>query len=171
MRKVLSIGSYLFPAILGIFVAQFINIVLHPYWIIGDSMSPSYLDGECVICSKHFTQNDLRPDNVIIFERDNKPYIKRIAAVAGDRIFYDIDSSTIYIEHPANNKAQIYMGNVSDGGSLDVNGVVLRDGEFYCIGDNVNHSIDSRNLGAIQFDEIKMLVKQKIYDRGKEPSL
>lgn len=110
---VLGILYYLFP----------------PIQIIGDSMYPTYKDGEVVCGSRVFRKSKLKKGDVIVYKTptDGKIVIKRV-----DRIinYYRLGKLTF---------------------------------EFYCLGDNSDHSFDSRHYGYISS---KKIVCKVINQRG-----
>lgn len=93
--SVISVIHYLFPLI----------------QVVGDSMYPTYKDGEILVGSRLFKKSKLKVGEVIIYKSptDKKVVIKRIAK-------------------------SVKYKNLMD---------------LYCLGDNSEHSYDSRNYGFI----------------------
>ena len=88
-------------------------------------------------------------------EQPTSYYIKRVIAVAGDTI--QIKENGVYVngklldEPYVNNKEAPYYGNVSDELKK---GVTVPDGKIFVMGDNRNHSADSRQLGFIPVNDV-----------------
>lgn len=74
------------------------------------------------------TNQNISSGDIVIIEIDNKRIVKRVIALPSEGIFYQ--------------KKQI----------------VLKDEEYYVLGDNQDHSIDSRALGPIKKEQIKGIV-------------
>lgn len=106
----------------------------------GDSMNPTYEDGNWLIARKHA---EIRTGDVIVFTDCGEKLIKRVWACSGDTV--TIRNHFIYI-----NGIQFpqYRCNQPDAVT------VLADGEYYVLGDNAENSIDSRVLGVILEENI-----------------
>ena len=112
----------------------------------GDSMSPTLKNGNMVFIKKFdlkFNYND-----IVIIEKKDKTIIKRIVGLPNDSI--KIDDNYLYINNEK--KEDIY---IEDAGNLK-NEIVLKENEYFVLGDNLQHSIDSR------FNEIGIISKNEI---------
>lgn len=94
--------------------------------VCGESMYPTYLDGEIIIGTKLYRKSKLKVGDVILYKspREDRTVIKRISDIK------------------------------------DARGVLY----FYCLGDNSEHSHDSRSYGYISS---KSLVCKVINQRRK----
>lgn len=106
---------------------------LFPFIIVGNSMKPSYHSKELVLCQakpKKITYGD-----VVVIKKDEKTYIKRVVALEGDTL--NFNDKKLYI-----NDSYICTGGINKIGDLPKS---VPKGYVFCLGDNYNHSIDSRD--------------------------
>jgi signal peptidase I len=94
----------------------------------------------------------LTPGDVVVLQRNTEYHVKRIIAVAGQTVDYEVGWLMV------NGKKTIWVG-----GNFPFKGQLKPD-EFYVIGDNIFVSLDSRFLGPIKPDDIcgKVHLCQKI---------
>lgn len=124
---------------------------LQSYTVSGQSMEPSFEDGEWLLVDK-LSYRFSSPDrgDVIIFDppgTSNQPYIKRIIGLPGEYI--EIRNGRIYI---SNDKGVFeYVENTdlpdippSDNGSWEI-----PEGSYFVLGDNRDNSSDSRVFGPV----------------------
>lgn len=117
-------------------------------------MEPSYASGQPVLLRKFGLPEDLDYGDVVVIHREDlgRDIIKRIAALPGDTV--QITDGLLYVngeEHstPANLSPMEDAGNASSP-------ITLQPGEYFVLGDNRNHSIDSR------FDEVGIILTPTI---------
>ncbi len=117
-------------------------------------MEPSYASGQPVLLLKFGLPEDLDYGDVVVIRREDlgRDIIKRIAALPGDTV--QITDGLLYVngeEHstPAN------LSPMEDAGNAAAP-ITLAPGEYFVLGDNRNHSIDSRfgEVGIIQVSTI-----------------
>ncbi len=125
--------------------------------VVGDSMNPTYKDGQEGYCSKIIYR--LERFDVIIVDRDEKDVIKRVIGLPNETIRYD--NNTLYIDDKIIGEDFItneikqytlcvnstYCNQLSDGIKLD-------NDEYFIMGDNRRFSVDSRTYGPIKKDMI-----------------
>ena len=110
-------------------------------------MEPAYHHLQFVLVDRRpgsFARGD-----VIVFRKEGIRglLIKRVAACPGDRL--RISDGILYV----NDKAVQRSILIADAGRAEDN---LTSGQYYVLGDNANHSIDSRfaEVGIVTADEI-----------------
>jgi len=144
------------------------------------SMMPTLTDGQTIWVSK--TAKVDRGDVVVFFTEDvqgkflagflgdHDKYVKRVVALAGDKVWVEADSNGNYhfkvqtadtnqvldedyytykgvkVVIPATTEAN--LGNMASHVG-QANALVVKEGEMFVLGDNRNNSTDSRTLGAI----------------------
>ena len=124
--------------LINCFIGQFAKVS-------GDSMYPTLKNGQLLIMSKlHKTEDKLNRGDIIVFKEDGKHLIKRLIGLPGETI--QIIDNDIYIN---GEKIEDYVNiEMENAGCLE-NPIKLNDGEYIFLGDNRNHSLDSRTFGIV----------------------
>lgn len=132
----------------------------HPIRINGPSMEPTYHSGDIVFSSLVHEDTKIRRGDVVVFNAKElgKGYyglfIKRIVAVPGDTV--QISDGILYIN---GKKEDRDLDFIKDPGLIEYP-LILKDNEYFVMGDNRNNSNDSRMFGAIDRSIIRNLIKQ-----------
>ena len=116
----------------------------------GIAMSPSISDRDIVIYYRF--DDTFKADETVIYEYDGEELIGRVAAVSGDTVEVTENGLKINGYLQQNNKAVGETFAFEDGIDYPV---TLKTGEFFILGDNRQHSKDSRLFGAISQKAIK----------------
>lgn len=136
-----------------------INYFFHPIIVQGNSMCPSLTDGDIVLCSSDFSMDDINRGDIVVFRKKYKPYIKRVIALPGETVGIN-NNGMLTI-----NGEELWTINfeaMEDPGILSDREIILAEDEYFCLGDNRNHSNDSRALGPVNYKEIKCKVTKKL---------
>lgn len=123
-----------------------------PVTIEGESMSPTFLDGDKVVTSRVLTMTGkYKTGDIVVFhmidvdgERD---VIKRVIGTAGDKI--EIKNGIVYRNDAA--ISEEYVHETTEG---EIS-ITIPKGGLFVLGDNRNHSYDSREMGIISESELK----------------
>jgi signal peptidase I len=158
-----SIGKFIMSFLETVVVALVISVVLYifvmtPHEVVGNSMHPTYKNGEYLMANK-ITYRVKEPErgDVIIFEySDTQDFIKRIIALPGETIM--LKDGEIYINDILLNESD-YLNNTiyTNGGDFLKEGEskVIPEEHYFVCGDNRPHSSDSRTFGPIEESDIK----------------
>lgn len=149
---VLALGLYL--------VITFAVQTVH---VLGLSMYPTLDDQDYLIATKIDYRLHAPQRGDIIIMRDpydnSRDFIKRVIGVPGDHIL--IRQGQVFInghllkETYINNEVWTENADWPLGQTVDPQGVLLKSDEFFVMGDNRNHSSDSRVFGPVKRDQIE----------------
>lgn len=130
--------------------------VLRPHKIIGNSMYPIVVDKEYVLGAPlaYFLKSPKRGDIVIFISpaSDNES-IDRIVGLPGEKI--SIKDSKVYINGQILLEPYVTNKFKSADGEIAAEDVLIPDGEYAILGDNRDHSDDSRSYGFVKRSSIK----------------
>lgn len=154
-----SLGIYVLTGVLTFVVAlitiiPFRMYVAEPFVAQGDSMSPTYKQGDYLIVSKS-TKTFQRGDIVVMKIPNTNNYIlKRIVGLPNEQIA--VKNQQVFVNGvgltDSYAKGEIYGGNL----------LKLGANEYYVLGDNPTKSADSRTFGAVKASDIQGKVITKI---------
>lgn len=158
-----SIGKFIMSFLETVVVALVISIVLYifvmtPHEVVGNSMHPTYKNGEYLMANKVTYQiKEPQRGDVIIFKySDTQDFIKRIVGLPGDTVM--LKDGQLYINDILLNESN-YLNNTiyTNGGDFLKEGEskVIPEGHYFVCGDNRPHSSDSRTFGPIEETAIK----------------
>ncbi|OGZ33403.1 MAG: signal peptidase I [Candidatus Portnoybacteria bacterium RBG_19FT_COMBO_36_7] len=127
--------------------------LIQPFFVQGASMEPNYEDGQYLIIDE-ITYRFREPERgeVIVFKYPQNPsefFIKRIIGLPGETL--KISGSQIIIENESNPDGFIldessYLKNIPNMGQETL---ILKNDEYFVLGDNRSASFDSRRWGAL----------------------
>jgi signal peptidase I len=126
-----------------------------PFMVEGPSMLPTLHDGEMFILDEGiYKQSEPERGEIVIFYDDKKPdyfYIKRVMGLPGERIH--VTSKGIYLEEKGVLQELIepYLAHAEDNKNYSLKGYkdqifVVPEGKYFVLGDNRQHSLDSRSF-------------------------
>lgn len=133
-----------------IFIAQ-------PFIVSGASMETTFSGGQYLIVDQLTYQfDDPHRGDVIIFKYPKDPskfFIKRVIGIPGDTV--SIEGNTVSVSNEAHpdgvTYAEPYVHAMTPGAALEE---TLGEGEYFVMGDNRDHSSDSRVWGILPEENI-----------------
>lgn len=139
-------------------VAIFIRtFIFEPVQCIGISMYPTLVGGEGMFTEKlTYTVSAPQRDDIIIcrYPYHTEKCVKRVIAVPGDRI--SISDGAIYLNGERLDESAYWDGYIEDS---DMPEVTVPERSLFVVGDNRNHSGDSRHVGFIPYCQVKGKVR------------
>lgn len=139
------VTAVLAVVLIFLFVAQL-------FVVQGPSMQNTLYGGDMVLVVKPYFTGISQGDVVVLhqFNADlNETIIKRVIATEGQTVDIDFSTGTVYVDGAALEEPYIAERTYSDEGMNFP--VTVGEGEIFVMGDNRNHSTDSRStmLGAV----------------------
>jgi signal peptidase I len=133
-------------------------LVMQPHKIKGASMEPNFHNNEYLLTDKvSYRFAEPKRGDVVVFKappdyRDE--FIKRIIALPGENVM--VSGGKIYVNGEPLNEQYIPSDFVVYPGKFAIEGkiITVTKGEYFVLGDNREHSLDSRNIGLIPRDKI-----------------
>lgn len=132
--------------IIGLLIFLVSHFLLQICFVNGPSMEPTLKNGQMLFAKKI----NLKPkkNDIAVIKCNKKIIIKRIIGTPNDRII--IKNGNVYV-----NNIQFDDKKIENAGNAQEE-IVLKDNQFFVLGDNRQQSIDSR------FDEIGIINKDNI---------
>jgi signal peptidase I len=181
-EEVLTTGQ-LFLELLRVIVLAMVIIIpvrtflFQPFFVSGSSMEPNFEDGQYLVIGEFgykttdalmgipigFTIHpfkELHREDVTVFEFSKNPetyYIKRVIALPGESIEIKHGRVVIYNALQPQGFVLDESGYLSRSALLslqDMPRVTLKEDEYFLMGDNRQHSHDSRSFGPVKEEKI-----------------
>lgn len=175
IRKKSVAREYLEAAVIAVILALFIRtFAVQAFKIPSGSMEPTLLVGDHILVNKFlygikipFINKTLIPishpqrDDVIVFiypVDTSKDFIKRVIGLPGDKI--EIIDRKIYInDEPYSDRHGIYSdygkNSQQSQAKHHMKSIMVPEGHLFVMGDNRNHSYDSRFWGFVPLSSVK----------------
>lgn len=124
-------------------------------------MEPAFYNGDLVIYDRMQKEYDI--EDTIVIKKDGKLQVMRIIAAQGDKIDMTKDGIKIngYLQRQNEMDAKTFP--YKEGISFPI---TVKKDEFFVLGDNREHSTDSRIYGTVKKAEIKGSVITLLRRRG-----
>lgn len=144
VKELLSTVVYL--GVIFLLTFLFITFVMQRTEVSGSSMNPTLIDRDSLLIEKvTYRFHDANRFDIIVFPYrygDEEYFIKRVIGLPGETVRIDLDGN-IYINDQL--LSENYGAEVIMDPGVALYGVTLGDDEYFVMGDNRNHSMDSRD--------------------------
>ena len=127
------------------------KVIIGVSFVKGTSMFPTLHNNEIVLYTRIGSNYD-RGDIVSVKMPSGDYYVKRVVAVAGDEV--DIRGGRLYINGKESEESYTAGETTQKDGNVTYP-YVVEEGKFFVMGDNREHSMDSRAFGAVVKSQIK----------------
>ena len=163
-RKFLSaaweILEVVFIAVVTVFIIR--SFLVQPFLVSGASMEPNFKDGNYLLVDEitYRFREPLRGE-VVIFRYPLDPstfFIKRIIGLPGERVVSQNGQIRIFSDGQEIFLDEEYLLSRS----VDNFDSKLGEDKYFVLGDNRNHSFDSRNWGAVSRKDIVGMARLRI---------
>jgi signal peptidase I len=126
--------------------------------VVGDSMSPSMKHGDMYLLERTYGDlTNLEAGDVVVFRHNGASYLKRVLAMPGDKVYvltipgagrdeFIMDWELARMRRLTANSRGWYATRLIERR--------VPEGFFYAVGDHLNSSIDSREFGPIQAQNV-----------------
>ena len=175
MKKKSTIREWIEAIVVAVLLALFIRtFVVQAFKIPSGSMKPTLLVGDHILVNKFiygiqipFTQIKIFPFNkpkkgdIIVFTYpvdEEKDFIKRVIGVEGNKV--EIVNKKVYVDgalfdgpFAVNNDERIIPGDIQPRDNYGP--VTIPKDSVFVMGDNRDHSYDSRYWGFVKLQEVK----------------
>ena len=168
VKEILSTLLYLLVIFTITFL--FITFIAQRTEVSGSSMDTTLQDGDSLLVDKiSYRFNDPKRYDIVIFPYkygDRQYFIKRIIGLPGETIRIDTDGN-IYVNDVV--LSENYGAEVILDPGRAIEEVTLGENEYFVMGDNRNHSMDSRDpsVGNISKKDILGKAMIRIYPFSK----
>ena len=149
---------YILAAITIVFVF-FVRLV----GVDGPSMMPTLQDGDRLLVVNSLLCGDYQVGDIVIARKetfDSKPIVKRVIATAGQTVDIDFNLGQVYVDGELLDEDYINDYTYREEGTVFP--LTVPEGEVFLMGDNRNHSNDSRDssLGTV---DTRLLIGKAVF--------
>jgi len=146
-KKIKEFIPYIIIIIAVILIRTYIAT---PVIVNGPSMQETLYSNDILILNK---RKEVERFSIVVANHNGEKLIKRVMAIPGDKI--KCVSGIIYVNNEETNYGY--------GMSFDFPEVLLKEKEYFLIGDNHLDSLDSRYFGPIHSEDITGVVNYRVF--------
>src|SRR3990167_242069 len=158
-----SLGSFFLEllqvVIFAISIFLFVYLlILQPHKIKGASMEPNFHDNEYLLTDKvSYRFGEPERGDVVVFKAPptyKDEFIKRVIGLPGEEVM--VKEGGIFVNGQKINEPYLDSGVITKSGNVTSEGKALTvpEGSYFVLGDNRDHSLDSRSIGFINKSDI-----------------
>ena len=166
-----EIFSWIFGILISVFLASVLVYFLGmSTYVVGVSMEPTLYNSQKIFINRftYVISSPKRGDVVVFLPNGNENahyYVKRVVAVPGDRVW--MKDGVLYVNGL---ESEWNTDKILDPGIAE-NEFTLKSDEYFCLGDNINNSEDSRSANIGSVSEKDMLGKVWFHMSGGEDGI
>lgn len=129
------------------------TFVLRLIRVDGESMRETLQDGDVLVAVSRFLAGDLEQGDIVIvrdeYFKDGQPIVKRVIATEGQTVDIDFEAGIVYVDGEVLDEPYINEPTYMEEGTEFP--LTVPEGCIFVMGDNRNHSSDSRDsrLGTV----------------------
>lgn len=141
----------------SIFVVVYL-FLMQPHQVKGSSMYPTFKDAQYLLTDKvTYRRREPEYGDVVVFKapiNENYDFIKRVIATPGQTIM--VKDGQVYIDGALLDEPFLQPGVITTAGQFLHEGepYTVQPNEFIAMGDNREHSSDSRDWGPVPYSDI-----------------
>ncbi len=136
--------------VLVVVIYALVNLASARFVVDGPSMQPNFMTGQFIIVSRvNYLLGEPQQGDIVVFEYPNDPtqdYIKRIVGRPGDTV--EIRDTQVYVN--GQRMDEPYINEPCSTRMCSNHTWVLGSDEYFMMGDNRNHSSNSRAFGLVK---------------------
>ncbi len=143
------------------------NFLIQPFLVSGASMEPNFSSGDYLLIDEvSYRFREPQRGEVVVFHYpgdESVYYIKRIIGLPNERLSINKGEVVVFNREYPDGFAvdENYLpADIKTSGAKEV---VLKNNEYFVMGDNRNYSFDSRSWGNLQKAEIVGLVRLRLW--------
>jgi signal peptidase I len=153
--KALSLrGGMLLSTLLGVWGLSPCRVGV----VVGHSMAPTLGSGQLIAIERdYYRAHGPQPGEIVVFRHAGTTYVKRVYAVEGETVFFLTDGKAgarTLLQPVCRAQVERVRAAVGRQSILSVRRLRIPPGSFFALGDSLNNSIDSRDLGPIANEEL-----------------
>ncbi len=156
---------FIFDAVSILISAVFAIVVIFTFFfrfagVVGPSMQPTLYENDWLIVDT--AKTSFKRGDIIISTQPNafnEPIVKRVIATGGQTIKIDFATSSVYVD--GEKLEESYVQGRTDDSEGFSGSVTVPEGQLFVMGDNREHSTDSRSAAIGLLDERYIIGKVK----------
>lgn len=132
----------------------------------GSSMYPTLVDHDYLILESNFLYHDVEVGDIVVLSVDcfenEGPIVKRVIATGGQTVDIDFDAGIVYVDGEIIDEPYIFEPTYRSYEEMGLSmqyPVTVPEGSVFVMGDNRNHSADSRYSPCGCVEESRILGK------------
>ena len=160
-----EIAEVVIIALVAVFIIR--NFLVQPFLVNGASMEPNFHNGDYLIIDEiSYRLREPQRGEVVVFHYPNNEstyFIKRVIGLPGERLLIKDGKIRVFNEDSPDGflADEKYLPSYTQ--TVGEKEVVLKNTEYFVMGDNRGFSFDSRSWGPLQKAEIVGVVRLRLW--------